>query len=311
VEKKLKKIVNFSEYKTNNIFESFLHNYDSKVNIKMRVADILPIENSGISDDYYSYALKSHFDFVISQSNYPLFAVEFDGKGHNDINDEKKDELCKKFDFPILRISDASWRSIQENNITLLQYICEIYFSYEWFKDEKEKGNFNHDEPFILEGMREIPHIDRKFPLAPGFTSTRNKMKEIFGRELGTSGMKFPSDSFFQFKNRNLTNDKFLTFIYVPENDEKGVFRHYQMKSIHLFDDLIHADFSYNLSLLKFEEVIDAYKKNPEDISKLKTEIVEEIDLLIQKLSLSNWSLIIGSSGEKDEVVEKLESIFQ
>jgi hypothetical protein len=37
---------------------------------KPRVADALPIERSRISDDLYSYALKAHFDFLVTDGNH-------------------------------------------------------------------------------------------------------------------------------------------------------------------------------------------------------------------------------------------------
>ncbi len=48
---------------------------------KVRVADVLPIENSGLSNAEYSYALRSHFDWVVTEGEDrdPQFAVEFDG----------------------------------------------------------------------------------------------------------------------------------------------------------------------------------------------------------------------------------------
>jgi hypothetical protein len=44
---------------------------------KIRLADVLPIDNSGLSDELFAFALRSHFDFVIADDNQmPLFSVE-------------------------------------------------------------------------------------------------------------------------------------------------------------------------------------------------------------------------------------------
>jgi hypothetical protein len=72
---------------------------------KMRVADVFPIEGSGISDELFKFALRSHFDFTVADSRHmPLFAVEFDGPTHADTvqveRDRKKDALCERFGFP-------------------------------------------------------------------------------------------------------------------------------------------------------------------------------------------------------------------
>lgn len=71
---------------------------------KLRVADVIEIEKSGISDDLYSYALRAHFDVVICRDNYPIMAVEFDGAGHDSRNDAKKAELCERFELPLVRV---------------------------------------------------------------------------------------------------------------------------------------------------------------------------------------------------------------
>src|SRR5262245_61176715 len=74
-----------------------------KVHIKVRVADVLPINGSGISNDLFSFALASHFDFVVAdEAHYPLFAVEFDGPLHQTEamqveRDRKKNSLCQRF----------------------------------------------------------------------------------------------------------------------------------------------------------------------------------------------------------------------
>lgn len=50
---------------------------------KVRIADVLKIKDSGLSNDEYSYSLKAHFDFVICNSDdSPEFSVEFDGPMH-------------------------------------------------------------------------------------------------------------------------------------------------------------------------------------------------------------------------------------
>jgi hypothetical protein len=49
----------------------------------VRLADVLPLVNSGITNEQFGYGLRSHFDFVITNQNYdPLFSVELDGPLH-------------------------------------------------------------------------------------------------------------------------------------------------------------------------------------------------------------------------------------
>lgn len=106
----LKKILNFHEEVTHKRLREICAQYGACVYTKIRFADIIPIEKSGISDSEYRFALQSHFDFVVSDSKHtPLFAVEFDGQTHNKAEqkarDKVKDNLCSQFAFPILRIN--------------------------------------------------------------------------------------------------------------------------------------------------------------------------------------------------------------
>ena len=69
-------LLNFPEAKTNERLRQVCDDFDSRVFIKIRVADVLPIGGSGITNDLYRYALQAHFDFVIAdEQHHPLFAV--------------------------------------------------------------------------------------------------------------------------------------------------------------------------------------------------------------------------------------------
>ena len=106
----LKKIFNTPEKETHEKLNEICNKYGAAVYPKIRLADILPIENSGISDKEYRFALQSHFDFVIAnQDDEPLFVIEFDSSFHESdeqkIRDSKKNKLCEHFNLPILRVN--------------------------------------------------------------------------------------------------------------------------------------------------------------------------------------------------------------
>ena len=119
---------------------------------KVRVADVCPIEGSGISDDDYSFALKSHFDFVVTNQGYiPLFAVEFDGPTHREHRqkdrDRRKDFLCDRFDFPLLRIN-SNYIDRQFRGLDLLTYFVEVWFMSAAFDEAQAQGHVPYDECF-------------------------------------------------------------------------------------------------------------------------------------------------------------------
>ncbi len=105
----VKKLLNTAEDRT---FRELRKATSMAVCPKVRVADVLPIEGSGIESAVFKYAFQAHFDFVVTDATHtPVFAVEFDGPRHRDDEDQisrdlKKNSLCARFAFPLLRIND-------------------------------------------------------------------------------------------------------------------------------------------------------------------------------------------------------------
>lgn len=83
---------------------------------KVRLADVIPVNSSGISDAEFTFALKSHVDFLVTDSEQePQFCVEFDGPRHRDEEqikrDEIKNDLLARFDMPYMRGASRFARS--------------------------------------------------------------------------------------------------------------------------------------------------------------------------------------------------------
>lgn len=136
---------------------------------KVRVADVLPIERSGLDHEHYGFALKSHFDFVVTDSEHdPLFAVEFDGPQHKDPanvgRDTLKGELCDRFAFPILRIN-ARYFPRKYRNMDLLSWFVEVWFSDRAFTEAQKFGGIPWDEGFDPASILAIPGMEGRFPL--------------------------------------------------------------------------------------------------------------------------------------------------
>jgi hypothetical protein len=127
---------------------------------KLRVADVIEIENSGISDNLYSYALRAHFDVVICRNNYPIMAVEFDGTGHDSRNDAKKAELCERFQLPLVRVGMKHVNAVnfEDSSLSFLihQLECVDRFIENYGSDPYEP----YDPAFFVS----IPGRDRRFP---------------------------------------------------------------------------------------------------------------------------------------------------
>jgi len=143
--------------------------YGAIVYSKVRVADVLPIENSGISNDEYRFALQSHFDFVVTNTDQtPLFSVEFDGPTHQTkkqkLRDERKEQLCLNFDFPILRIN-ARYLNKKYRCFDLLSWFVECWFFHEAFFEAQRAGLVPCDEPCDPMLVLSLPGHRQRFPL--------------------------------------------------------------------------------------------------------------------------------------------------
>ncbi|HWM91653.1 MAG TPA: DUF2726 domain-containing protein [Thermoanaerobaculia bacterium] len=117
----LKRLLNAAETATHERLRQACTDFGAAVHVKVRVADVLPIEGSGLSSRDFNFALRSHFDFVVVDADqFPQFAVEFDGLQHGREpqagRDRQKNSLCKRFDLPLLRINarylDKAYRGI-------------------------------------------------------------------------------------------------------------------------------------------------------------------------------------------------------
>jgi len=147
-----KRLVNRQEENAHGELKTVADDYGYVVYLKVRVADVLPIEDSGIASELYTYALKSHFDFVACDRDYnPVFVVEFDGPSHRAETqrwrDKMKDILCVRFAMPVLRINTN--HLVQKyNKASLPRWIISAWELQKSFDEAQERGHIPWDEGF-------------------------------------------------------------------------------------------------------------------------------------------------------------------
>lgn len=134
----------------------------------MRLADVFPIANSGITDEEFRFCLQSHFDFIVTNEQHePLFAVEFDGDSHitpaQGFREERKNALCDRFSLPLLRIN-ANYLNRRYRSLDLLSYIVEVWFSAQAFAKAQEAGSVSMDEAFDPASIIVSPGHNKRFP---------------------------------------------------------------------------------------------------------------------------------------------------
>ena len=69
------------ERRADAVLREALEQHGLALDRKVRLASVLQIEKSGLSDDDFSYALRAELDFLVTKgpAGSPEFAVEFDG----------------------------------------------------------------------------------------------------------------------------------------------------------------------------------------------------------------------------------------
>lgn len=220
----------FNKYE--NITYERLNKVCKKVNTsvfpKVRLADIFSITDSGISNNDYSFALKSHFDFTVYDNNsfLPLFAVEFDGKYHKTetqkYRDDIKNRLANRFDLPLLRIN-SRYLEAKYRNLDLLSWCVEVWFLAEAFYAAQEKGTVPYDEPFSHESIYSLSDNEEKFPLFLSF-DIRNEIRKL--SEQGKIKSLIPNVWIGTDKNGNYYG---ISWLYI--DNETGLFTISGMKA--------------------------------------------------------------------------------
>jgi ssDNA-binding Zn-finger/Zn-ribbon topoisomerase 1 len=138
----LKRLFNTSERITHERLCEACARHNAQVFAKVRVADVLPIEGSGLPPELFTFALQSHYDFlVVGSDNVPLFAVEFDGPQHGPgrqaVRDARKNHLSDSFGLPLRRFREEDLRAGADRPDRLSACIEE------WFNDHSRDRKMN------------------------------------------------------------------------------------------------------------------------------------------------------------------------
>ena len=122
---------------------------------KVRLADVFALENSGVSPTHFSYGLRSHFDFLVTDEDYqPQFSVEFDGPLHETSDaqrqrDFRKNDLCVHFNHALLRVN-SKYLTPTYRGLDLLTYFVDAWFLELAFDEAQRNGTVPYDEPFDM-----------------------------------------------------------------------------------------------------------------------------------------------------------------
>lgn len=145
----LRRFRNSSENRIQQQIRAVIGRHGAELHEKVRVADIVDIDKLN-RRELGTYALQALFDFVLTDEDQrAVVAIEFDGPGHNPINDTKKNSICHQADLPLFRI--YGFQEVREiNAMTLTRYLVELVFHARVFQQMKAAGELDPTEPFML-----------------------------------------------------------------------------------------------------------------------------------------------------------------
>lgn len=148
----LKRLSNRGEVYINDLLAPAAARHDAEIYRKVRIADVIDIDDLN-ARELSRFALMGHFDFVVTDRNHdPQFAIEFDGGGHDDKNDHLKDEICRRSDLALFRLTPSSSR-IKIREASFVAYLVDVWFYGQEFVRMQAEGEIQSDEPFIMSGF--------------------------------------------------------------------------------------------------------------------------------------------------------------
>jgi hypothetical protein len=144
-------LVNQYEREVDEKLRALCQRYGYRVHAKVGIRDVVPIRASGLSDDDYGYALKAHFDFVVTgPDDCAVIAVEFDERHHftdpaQIARDERKNRIAAHFHLPLVRAGAPSLR--QADHRTLLEWLLEVFLEGQRLRAQQAAHDAGGDEP--------------------------------------------------------------------------------------------------------------------------------------------------------------------
>lgn len=148
-----KRVLNLRESAVDRILADYADENGYRISLKMRLRDVIDIDDLPLGAKERNFAFTSHLDFVAfdAESHLPVLAVEYDGPQH--LTDQRqierdriKDKLCEAAELPLLRIDNLFTR--KEGRWRVLRYILWAHEMGKAFYAAQGSGQIPDDEAF-------------------------------------------------------------------------------------------------------------------------------------------------------------------
>jgi hypothetical protein len=148
-----KPVLNPRESAVDRMLADYAHENGYRISLKMRLRDVIDIDDVTLDWRERNFAYTSHLDFVAIEieTHLPVLAIEYDGPQH--LTDHKqierdriKDKLCEIAELPLLRVDNLFTR--KEGKWRVLTYILWAHEMGKAFYAAQEAGLIPYNEPF-------------------------------------------------------------------------------------------------------------------------------------------------------------------
>jgi hypothetical protein len=98
--------------------------YGAQVHTRKRISDVLSLQGSGISDEQFRVAIKTHFDYVVGKDGEVLFVAEFEKmqfRSDRDLPVEHriKTSICKTLSIPLFCVDASELVAGQDGSVLI------------------------------------------------------------------------------------------------------------------------------------------------------------------------------------------------
>lgn len=281
-------LVNGDEVLTDAALREAATGLDLRIDAKVRVVDALDIDRSGLSDEQYRYALRAHFDWVVSDAatTRPEFAVEFDGPSHDSPDARRRDALknavCAKLGLPILRVGHAVLRPTAQH--TVLGVLLECWTAWRGFIDAQERGELAYDEVYDPLAFIELDP-DTDAIVQPYNIARRVQQRIARMARAGVLARRIPVVAFRSHWMGGPEGTE--SYAWVATTDRRIVIGHASVRE-YSFPGVEPIDLAEGLALLDLGDRLAAWREGDETIP-VSAEVAERV--LPRRDEDSQWSM--------------------
>jgi very-short-patch-repair endonuclease len=270
VDRRRRILVNNAEALTDAALREAATDLGFRIDAKVRLADAVDIDRSGLSDDAYRYALRAHLDWVVSDldTTRAEFAVEFDGASHDTPDarrrDATKNEVCDRLGLPILRVDAAVLRPAAQR--TVLGVLLETWAAWRAFNQAQDTGTVPEDEPFNAYGFVNLDPDTGDIVQPLDFTAAvRKRIRRM--AEAGVLTHRFVATAY----RGGISGEPAEGYAWVYTTDDRVVVGHARARD-YSFPAVLPSDLADSLAHLDLGDRLARWREGDETIPLNRTD---------------------------------------